>query len=91
MEATFVEQLEGFAGDARLFRLYPPVKWGWDDDKKTEYVVVSAAITFDHGPETYIFPADENGNVVGWLELHGSFQGGLDHDKALRGAGYEVK
>ena len=40
--------------------------------------------------ETYIFAADENGNVSEWGELDGSFKGGKDHARALRGAGYEI-
>lgn len=42
------------------------------------------------GPETYIFPANEDGKVVHWAELEGSFRGGLDHERALRNAGFEV-
>ena len=56
-----------------------------------EYVVVSAADVMYSGPETYIFGADENGEVVDWLELPGSFRGKLDHVAALEGAGYEVE
>lgn len=55
-----------------------------------EYVIVSSAYTWDHGDETYIFGANENGEIVEWGELEGSYVGGLDHEIALRSAGYEV-
>lgn len=65
-----------------------------------KHVIVSAVVAkgtafdiFDdkYGPgaETFIFAADEKGNVTRWVELRGSFKGELDHDKALRNAGYE--
>ena len=67
--------------DGRLYKLDPPVP--------TEFVLVSAIqAAFDTGmPETFIFPADEDGKVTSWGELEGSFQGGQDHEKALRGLG----
>jgi len=54
------------------------------------FVVVSAVIPLYGGPETYIFPADEDGNITSWGELNGSFRGSLDHEKALRNAGYQI-
>lgn len=91
--ATFVRDLEGFSGDARLFRLSEPVGYDrdcdtWEFTKRTEFVVVSAAIVFG-GPETYIFPANEDGEILNWAELGGSEQGILDHWEVLRNAGYE--
>ena len=81
--AVCVERMiVGFRGDARLYRLTPPL----DGD---EYVIVSAADTLD-GPETYIFAADALASVIDWRELDGSYKGGLDHAQALRNAGYEV-
>jgi hypothetical protein len=56
----------------------------------SEFVRSSAAITFDHGPETYLFPCDSEGNVNDWGELPGSFIGGMSHDDAIRRAGYEI-
>lgn len=83
--------------DQRLYRLSEPLEddWGWarDDDEETpayEYVVVSAVYATWTGPETYIFGADETGKTVNWSELPGSFRGALDHERALREAGYEV-
>ena len=91
--ATLVRKLDGFTGDARLYRVDPPLAdEPWDDEEPTkyEYVIVSAAMAMFSGPETYIFGADENGEVVDWGELPGSFRGGLDHAAALKGAGYEA-
>ena len=78
----------------RLYRLSEPVKFRqWTDDaeevKTADYVVASAVVAFGV-PETYLFPADENGVVLDWLELEGSFRGDLDHERAIRNAGYEV-
>lgn len=55
-----------------------------------EYVIVSAANVPYSGPETYIFSADENGNVTNWSELPGSYRGDLDHENALHRAGYAI-
>lgn len=67
-----------------LFRVEPPMgAFG--------HVVVSAANVMYSGPETYIFGADETGKVHDWMELDGSYRGGLDIDKALLNAGYVVR
>ena len=87
MKATFIKQVDGMKGDARLFKL--------DDGR---HVVVSAVNAFAGiselvglgGPETFIFAADGEGNITSWTELPGSFKGGLDHRAALEGAGWEV-
>lgn len=84
--ATKIKDLDGFTGDAALYRLEPALN---EDGFENHYVVVSAT----YGPrneETYIFPADDEGEVTCWLPLEGSFNGGLDHKKALAGAGYTI-
>jgi len=35
--------------------------------------------------ETYIFPSNEEGKVLSWMELPGSFRGEINHEKALDG------
>ena len=90
--ATKIKKLKGFSGEAYLYELSEPVTY-WEGSyeergETTNFVVVSAATGLS-GPETFIFPADEEGNVVDWTELGGSFRGGLNHDQALRIAGYE--
>lgn len=83
-------------GDQRLYHCTPPMPgwepWGKDGQQQHwDYVVVSAANVPFSGPETYIFGADSSGEIVDWTELDGSFKGGLDHEQALRNAGYEVR
>lgn len=94
--ATFIKQMEGFRGDARFYKLSEPASVGWDAEKTTDYVIVSAVVVAgffdgDGGPETYIFPADGEGRITSWSEMEGSFQGGLDHTRALAGLGYIVE
>lgn len=95
--ATFVKDLTNFRGEARLYRLTPPLeaeRWNvdteTDETQAMEFVAVSAVVAYSSGPETYIFEADSDGNVLAWGELSGSFRGDLDHEQALRNAGYEV-
>jgi hypothetical protein len=81
-KATLVKTLDGFNGDARLYRVDPPLEGN-------EFVVVSAVFAYS-GPETYIFPSDADGEVVSWSELEGSFNDGIGHKEALNNAGYVV-
>jgi hypothetical protein len=81
--ATLVKRLDGWTGDARLYRLDPPTTTG-------KYVIVSATAAPFSGPETYIFAAREDGECEDYGELDGSYRGGLDHAEALRRAGYEL-
>jgi hypothetical protein len=82
--AVLVRRLKDFHGDARLYRVSPPM------EGVHEYVVVSAVDAPFTGPETFIFPGDADGDVTEWGELDGSFRGALDHEAALSGAGYEM-
>jgi hypothetical protein len=97
IEATFVKDVsEQFKGCAKLFKLSKPVEYGhrWDDDDPplptTEHVVVSAVCAMLSGPETFIFPADVDGNVVSWTEIPGSSRGSFDIEEAIRRAGWLV-
>jgi len=91
--ATLIRKnLPEFKGDARLYKLDPPML---GDDRYTieeeyEYVIVSAVLNLGFPPETYIFPADSDGGILDWGELDGSFKGALDHERALNGAGYQI-
>jgi hypothetical protein len=92
--ARFIRDV-GWKGDARLYRVDPPMlthSWGDEDASPTEHehVIVSAVVAMYSGPETYIFPATAEGEAVDMLEMDGSFRGALDHEQALRNAGYEV-
>lgn len=99
--AQLVKKLQSHYKDQniRLYKCNPPMeyeKWNYETDSIctncTEYIVVSAiSIAFDTArPETFIFPADEDGNITSWGELDGSYQGGMDHGVALKRAGYEI-
>lgn len=85
--------LDGFNGHAALYKLSEPLSeysWGEDDEvKKFEHVVCSTAYAF--GVETYIFGADEDGNVIDWGDLPGSLKGTSCHIEALRCAGYSLE
>jgi hypothetical protein len=58
-----------------------------DLDAKDDYYVVSRAVTPDHGDETMIFEADENGDVTNWTERYADW--GVDHYTAI--AGFEAQ
>lgn len=95
--AKFIKKLDIMRddGDARLYRLSEK-----PEGCESEFVVVSAVPSLipagkakyiaPGNPETYIFSSDENGVVRCWGELEGSFQGGMDHARALRGLGFEI-
>lgn len=91
------DNLVGFKGHAAFYKLSPPLEsidYDADDNSvvlKHEYVVVSAAIAFDHGgPETFIFPADAKGKMTSWGELPGSQRDTLEHDYVLNQLGYQI-
>jgi len=90
MIATFVRDIDNKPATQKLWKLdslYAVTRW-WDDDKDEttrliEYVITSAVNAFDHGEETYLFPANEDGEIISWIELPGSFHGDMDHDRAI--------
>lgn len=94
--ATWIRDVSAhFNGSAALHRLSEPVVCHvWDSSHETvevvEWVVASAVNVPFSGPETYVFPANEDGEAVSFAEMEGSYRGGLDHGEALRGLGFEV-
>jgi hypothetical protein len=82
-KATFVRRISNDVAVQEPYRLEPPYE-GYD------FVVVSATVALYSGPETYIFGADSNGEILKWLELPGSYRGGLSHETALWNAGYAI-
>lgn len=82
-KAVRIKSLSNFQGYAELYKLSEPLEGH-------EFVVVSAAFTIDQGPETYIFPANEDGEVLKWGELEGSFIGKMDTEQAIKNAGYTI-
>lgn len=69
--------LPNFSGNAALY-----------ETSDQGFVIVSAID--EYVTETYIFPADADGNVTDWGELDGSYKGGTSHRVALAGAGYTI-
>lgn len=86
--ARFIKVVEG-PGEKALYELNPPTNRSLDRGS-ARFVVVSAVNAPYSGAETYIFAADEYGNVIDWSELEGSYRGGYSHAHALEGAGYTV-
>ena len=66
------------------------VRYFSDGTAYTKYVVTSAANASFSRPETYIFPAGKDGEIIDRVELAGSFRGGLDHQQAIRNAGWLI-
>lgn len=79
---TFVKDLEGFTGTAKLWKVEPFVEYEWSEDLgrmlATDHVVTSATRSLGE-PETYAFPATPEGEVLDWGELPGSINGVMDH------------
>ncbi len=75
------DNLPEFEGYAAFYELSEPL-----DDYRHVIVLADGASL-----QTTIYPADENGNVVFYQPLQGSFRGGLDHRGALANAGYIVE
>lgn len=81
------------SAEQKLWKLSERVKYSneWDEvEKYTEFVVTFAAAVLFSGPETYIFAADENGEILSWSEMDGSFRGDLNHEQAIKNAGWIV-
>lgn len=85
--AKLIKPLEGFTGNARLYELSEPVEY---NGGKTLFLVASATSAPFSGPETYLFPADSDGEVLNWGALPGSQRGTLDITQTLQDAGYTV-
>lgn len=83
VKATIIRKLENYTGDAVLVECE-------EGGPLPRFVVVSATVAPFSGAETYIFAANEEGEVDDWSELDGSYRGGLNHAEALQGAGYEL-
>lgn len=86
--AIAVKNIKEARGRACLYKLSDPLS-GY------EYVVVSSANdctdAYENSTgETFIFGSDECGKIKSFLELPGSYKGGLDHQKALNDAGYDI-
>lgn len=56
----------------------------WTVDGK---FIITSAVNSKEGTvhETYVFYGDQDGNILDHSELHGSYNGGLDHQRAIDG------
>jgi len=83
--AKAIKNMKETQGQACLYELSEPLG-GYG------YVVVSAVKSrlTDRDGETLIFGSDEVGKIKSFLELPGSYNGGMDHQKALNDAGYDI-
>ena len=96
--AKLVQDLtgNGFNGAAKCFDINPPIgeRFSIDENKKTYSRVIVSAIkaAFDTGqPETFIFPATEDGkDIADFGELEGSRRGICDPEGLLMELGYEI-
>lgn len=82
-----IDGLQGFKGHAALYQLNPPIKD--DDNEEYEYVIASAVVALFSGPETLIFPATKDGEVINFRDIAGE-RGTLNHTVALNNEGYTV-
>lgn len=55
-----------------------------------KYVVTSVSNLTRLGEETYMFAADEQGNIIDWSELEGSYRGEQDHHNCFKNIGYST-
>lgn len=89
--AYFMHRLHGgWHGEARLYRLSEPMTNAYEGEEPTSFNHVVVSTSSKVRLETYIFPSDDEGNILNWLEQEGSFINYLDHEKALNNVGYEV-
>lgn len=93
MRVKFVKDLEFFSVAQRqsLYELeWPLFQEKYDGTVLMfDYVVISA-VNNAYAHETYIFPSDQDGKVLDWSELDGSYQGGTDHGHAIQSAGWTL-
>lgn len=69
-----------------LYKMNPP-------HNGYEYVIASSLFEMvgrHQLNETYLFGADEEGNILDWCELDGSMKDTQSHAEALNEAGYSV-
>ena len=82
-KATLINSDLDWEGEARLYRLDPPLAYysGEDGTLTTDYVTVCGYVdrrTGHHGTQTFILPTDAEGKVIDWRKVDGSFTGTAD-------------
>ena len=91
--ARKIRDLTSFQGKAALYELSEPTTFvDLGVTRETYFVVVSAIVfpPYRQTEETMIFPANAEGEIVSWLELHG-VRGSLSHAQAIYEAGWKLE
>lgn len=55
-----------------------------------KFVITSISSVMFTGPETYVFPSNDKGEIVDWGELPGSYRGGMVHEECFKNIGYTI-
>lgn len=88
------DNLPGFNGHADLYKVTPPIRdEGYDEDDATmliHYVIASSITGGFFGTETYLFPANEDGEITSWCELAGSQKDVTFYETVFNDIGYTV-
>ena len=82
--SKFVSKIKDINSRQILWKAEPPLEGN-------EYIITSASNVMFTGAETYIFPADKDGNITDWCELPGSYRGELNHKRCFSNIGYCIK
>jgi len=82
MSDKVATQIPNDSNSKDLFHVDPPIE-------EHEYVISSVGGLVS--VETYLFPSNESGEIVDWMELKGSQRGVADTTKPLRDLGYEIR
>lgn len=97
--AFHIRDIEGFRGHASLYKLDPPFVSvdGLDADQieMHEYVIASAVdlpgiMGSFHSCETYVFPANSDGQITDYIEIAG-VKDVKDHQMALDEIEYRIE
>ena len=94
-EAVEIRKLKKWRGDARLYRLNPPIEstfdpWfreGTDEADITEYIVISSVSSGWYRSETMVFASTKSGKASD--DTHALFMSNeKNHEKVLKKMGY---
>lgn len=91
--ATFIKFVyHGPKAIQALYKLSEPLQPYSKEESDTNYVVVSAlpGALDTNRCETFIFKANEKGDITDWTEMKGSTNSTMSHKVALKNAGYKL-
>lgn len=78
----FIRNVSGWGGQAKLWNANKHI--AVPGTMKFTRHVVSVEITQNDHPRTFLYAVDAIGRALDFAELHGSLDGELDHEKAIR-------